>query len=78
MLTAHFKEKVSETQQTQGAQLEKAINSDSSPHLIFQSISDFAQVLAISLRTAARGWDEQLYCCRTEGRLSVQAPRACQ
>ena len=78
MLTAHYKEKVSETQQTQGAQLERAINSDSSPHLIFQSISAFAQTLAISPRAAARGWDEQLRRCRTGGHLSVQAPRARQ
>lgn len=63
-LTAHYKEKVSETQQTQGTQLEKAINSDSSPRLIFQSISVFAQTLAISLCAAARGWDKQLCCCR--------------
>lgn len=53
-LTAHYKEKVSETQQLQGAQLEKAINSDSSTRLIFQSISAFAQTPAISLRAAAR------------------------
>lgn len=53
-LTAHYKEKVSETQQMQGAQLEKAINSDSSTRLIFQSISAFAQTPAISLRAAAR------------------------
>ena len=77
-LTAHYKEKVSETQQTRGAQLEKAINSDSSPRLIFQSISGFAQIVVISLCTAARGWDEQLCCCRTGGRLSVQAPGARQ
>lgn len=78
-LTAHYKEKVSETQQTQGTQLEKAINSDSSPRLIFQSISVFAQTLAISLCAAARGWDKQLCCCRIgDICLSVQVPRACQ
>lgn len=54
MLTAHYKEKVSETQQMQGAQLEKAINSDSSTRLIYQSISAFVQTSAISLRAAAR------------------------
>lgn len=54
-LAAHYKEKVSETQQMQGAQSEKAINSDSSPCLIFQSISALAQTLAIPLCAAARG-----------------------
>lgn len=53
-LTAHYKEKVSETQQMQGAQLEKAINSDSSTRLIYQSISAFAETPAISLCAAAR------------------------
>lgn len=38
----------------QGAQLEKAINSDSSTRLIYQSISAFAQTPAISLCAAAR------------------------
>lgn len=70
-LTAHYKEKVSETQQMQGAQLEKAINSDSRTRLIYQSISAFAQSPAISLCAAARAG---MSCCRTAGSLSVQLP----